>query len=53
MMGIQKKDGNHFSPNNKLVQESEGNEENRRPGPDSNETKINYTKNPMKHTKTT
>jgi hypothetical protein len=29
MMGRQKKDGNYFPPNNKLVQEPEGNEENR------------------------
>jgi hypothetical protein len=29
MMGRWKKEGNHFSPNNKLVQEPEGNEENR------------------------
>jgi hypothetical protein len=29
MMERQKKDGTHFSPNNKLVQEPEGNEENR------------------------
>jgi hypothetical protein len=31
-------------PKNKLVQDSEGNEENRYPDPDSNKTKINYTK---------
>jgi hypothetical protein len=30
------KEGNHFLPNNKLVQEPEGNEENRYPDPDSN-----------------
>jgi hypothetical protein len=30
MMGRQEKEGNHFSPpNNKLVQEPDGNEENR------------------------
>jgi hypothetical protein len=29
---------------NKLVQDSEGNEENGYPDPDSNKTKINYTK---------
>jgi hypothetical protein len=44
MMGRQKKDRNHFSPNNKLVQEPEGSEKNRSPDPDSNETKINYDK---------
>jgi hypothetical protein len=48
MMGRRKKDGNHFSPNNKLVQEPEGNEENRYPGSDSNKTKRSYTKEPNK-----
>jgi histidinol-phosphate/aromatic aminotransferase/cobyric acid decarboxylase-like protein len=33
-----------FSPNNKLVQEPEGNEESRYPDPDSNKMKINYAK---------
>jgi uncharacterized membrane protein YcgQ (UPF0703/DUF1980 family) len=46
MMGRWKKDGNHFPPNNKLVQEPEANEENRSPDPDSNKTKINYDKEP-------
>jgi uncharacterized membrane protein YcgQ (UPF0703/DUF1980 family) len=46
MMGRWKKDGNHFPPNNNLVQEPEGNEENRCPDPDSNKTKINYDKEP-------
>jgi hypothetical protein len=46
MMGRWKKEGNHFLPNNKLVQEPEGNEENRYSGPDSNKTKINYAKEP-------
>jgi hypothetical protein len=46
MKGRQQKDGNHFPPNNKLGQESEGNEENRSPDPDSNKTKINYDKEP-------
>jgi hypothetical protein len=36
-----------FSPNNELVQEPEGNEENRYPDPDSNKTRIN----PMKPTR--
>jgi hypothetical protein len=31
-------------PQNKLVQDSEGNEENGYPNPHSNKTKINYTK---------
>jgi hypothetical protein len=44
MVGRQKKEGNHISPNNKLVQETEGNEENRCPDPDSNKMKINYAK---------
>jgi hypothetical protein len=44
MMGRQKNYGNHFTPNNKLVQEPEGSEENRYPDPDFNKTKINYDK---------
>jgi hypothetical protein len=45
MMGKWKNDGNHFPlPKNKLVQDSEGNEENRYPVPDSNKTDINYIK---------
>jgi hypothetical protein len=43
-MGKQKKDGNHSPPQNKLVQDSEGNKENGYPDLDSNKTKINYTK---------
>jgi GH24 family phage-related lysozyme (muramidase) len=39
-------------PGKKLVQEPEGNEENRYSDPDSNKTKINYAKNPMKTTRT-
>jgi hypothetical protein len=45
-MGRQKKEGNHFPPNNKLEQEPEGNEEIRYPEPDYNKTKINYAKEP-------
>jgi hypothetical protein len=45
-MGRQKRDGNHSSPKNKLVQDSEQNEENGYPEPDSNKTKINYNKGP-------
>jgi hypothetical protein len=52
-MGRQKKEGNHFPPNNKLVQEPEGNEENRYPDPDSNKTKINYAKGPNEAHKNT
>jgi hypothetical protein len=33
-------------PKNKLVQDSEGNEENGYPNPDSNKAKINFTKEP-------
>jgi hypothetical protein len=44
MMGRQKKDGNHSPPKNKLAQDSEGNEENGYPDSDSNNTKINYSK---------
>jgi hypothetical protein len=38
--------GKPVSPNNKLVQEPEENEENRCPDPDSNKMKINYAKEP-------
>jgi hypothetical protein len=37
-------DGNHSPPKNKLLQDSEGNEENGYPDPNSNKTKINYNK---------
>jgi hypothetical protein len=42
MMGRWKREENHFLPNNKLVQEQEGNEENRSSDPDSkkNEDKL-------------
>jgi hypothetical protein len=40
------KRGKPASPNNKLVQEPEGNEENRCPDPDSNKMKINNAKEP-------
>jgi hypothetical protein len=53
MMRRQKKEGNQFPPNNKLVQGPEGNEENKYSDPDSNKTKINYAKDPMKPTRTT
>jgi uncharacterized membrane protein YcgQ (UPF0703/DUF1980 family) len=48
MKGRRKKDGNHFSPNNKLIQKPEGIEENWYPDSDSSETKKNYTKEPKK-----
>jgi leucyl aminopeptidase len=43
-MERRKRDGNHSSPKNKVVQDLEQNEENGYPDPDSNKTKINYTK---------
>jgi hypothetical protein len=43
-MGRRKRDGNHSPLHNKVVQDLEQNEENRYPDPDSNKTKINYTK---------
>jgi hypothetical protein len=53
MMGRRKRDGNHSPPKNKLLQDSEGNEENRYTDPDSNKTKINYTKEPNEAHKNT
>jgi hypothetical protein len=38
-MGRWKRDGNHSPPKNKLEQDSEGNEENGYPDPDSNKNK--------------
>jgi hypothetical protein len=45
-MGRRKRDRNHSSPKNNLIQDSEGNEVNRYPIPDSNKTKINDAKEP-------
>jgi hypothetical protein len=45
-MGRWKRDGNYSHPQNKLIQDLEGNEENGYPVPDSNKTKINYAKEP-------
>jgi hypothetical protein len=45
-MGRRKWDGNHSSPKNTLIQDSEGNEEKGYPVLDSNKTKINDTKEP-------
>jgi hypothetical protein len=42
--GGQKRDRNYSPLKNKLVQNSEGNEENRYPVPHSNKTKKNYAK---------
>jgi hypothetical protein len=39
-MGRRKRDGNHSPPKNKLVQDSEENEENGYPVPDPNKTKT-------------
>jgi hypothetical protein len=47
-MGRTKRGGNHSPPKNKVVQDLEQNEENGYPDPDSNKTKINYTKEPNK-----
>jgi hypothetical protein len=52
-MGRRKRDGNHSSPQNKVVQDLELNEENGYPDPDSNKTKINYTKEPNEEHKNT
>jgi hypothetical protein len=46
MMRRQKKQGNQFPHSKKLVQEPEGNEENRYSDPESNKMKLNYAKNP-------
>jgi hypothetical protein len=43
-MGSRKRDGNHFPQKTNLIQDSEGNEENRYPVLDSNKAKINDTK---------
>jgi hypothetical protein len=47
-----KKGWKPFSPQNHLIQDSEGNEGNRYPVPDSNETKINNAKEPNEPTRT-
>jgi hypothetical protein len=43
-MGRRKQDGNHSPQKNNLIQDSEGNEENKHPVPEPNKTKINNTK---------
>jgi hypothetical protein len=45
-VGRRKREGNHSPPKNKVIQDLEQNEENECPDPDSNKTKINYTKEP-------
>jgi hypothetical protein len=51
IMGRQKKQENQFPHSKKLVQETEGNEENRYSDPDSNKMKINYAKGPNEPTR--
>jgi hypothetical protein len=50
MIGRWKKEGNHFPPNNKLVQEPERNEESRCPDPNSNKPKIREPNEAHKNT---
>jgi predicted house-cleaning noncanonical NTP pyrophosphatase (MazG superfamily) len=45
-MGRRKREGNYTPHKNKVLQDLEWNEENGYPDPDSNKTKINYTKEP-------
>jgi hypothetical protein len=45
-MGRKRMNGNHSPQNNNLIQDSEGNVENRYPVPDPNKTKINDNKKP-------
>jgi hypothetical protein len=52
-MGRRKREGNHSSTKNKVVQDLERNEENGNPDPDSNKTKMNYTKEHNKAHKNT
>jgi hypothetical protein len=47
-MGRQKRDENHSPLKNNFIKYSEENEENGYPASDSNQTKINYTKEPNK-----
>jgi hypothetical protein len=53
MIGRWKRDGNHSPPKDKLVQDSQGNEENRYPDPHSNKTNINCAKEPKEAYKIT
>jgi hypothetical protein len=52
IIGRKKRDGNYSPPKHKLVQDSEGKEENRYSFPDKNKTRIDYPKNLMKPTRT-
>jgi hypothetical protein len=47
MTGRQEKQENQFPHSKNLVQEPEGNEENRYSDPDSNKMKINHIKEPI------
>jgi hypothetical protein len=46
-------DGNHSPQKNNLIQDSEGNKENRYPVPDPNKTMLNDTKEPSNAHKNT
>jgi hypothetical protein len=48
-----KKGWKPFPPENKVLQDFKQNEENGYPNPDSNKTKINYTKEPNETHKNT
>jgi hypothetical protein len=52
-MERRKRDGNHSPHKNKVAQNLEQNEEKWYPEPDSNKTKINYTKEPNEAHKNT
>jgi hypothetical protein len=52
-MGRRKRDENHSPPKKKVVQDLEWNEKNGYPDPDSNKTRILYTKEPNKDHKNT
>jgi hypothetical protein len=51
-MGRGKRDGSQSPHKKNLMQDSDGNEDNGYPDPDSNKTKINYAKEPNKTTTT-
>jgi hypothetical protein len=53
MMGRWKKDGNHSPHKNKLVQDPDGNEENRYPVPNSSKIRLDYPKKPNEAHKNT
>jgi hypothetical protein len=52
VIGRRKRDGNHSPPKNNLIQDSQRNEENGYPVPDTNKAKIIDTKEPNNVTKT-